>query len=138
MAEFCALPYSVPFIVIRSIAPSTSYRTTSSAIGLTPVFGQANVLRQAQRRGEAPAVPVRRAPARRQRPGTLGKQVQVVLGRVADRAVALDRGPGDRGRGVGREHLGDRRLLSRVGGAAGLRPPGGRAGGGGGVPRAHA
>src|ERR1700683_3723391 len=135
MAEFCALPYAGRFIVTPAVPPSPSYRTTSSAIGLTPVFGQANVLRQAQRRGEAPAVPVRRAPARRQRPGTLGKQVQVVLGRVADRAVALDRGPGDRGRGVGREDLGDRRLLGRVGGAAGLRPPGGEPGRGGRPPR---
>src|SRR5439155_16119503 len=69
------------------------------------------------------AVPGGVAPCRAEDPGPLHPEVQVVLVRVADGAVALERGAGGAVRGVARERLGygDVHRAFRVVGRDGVR-----------------
>src|SRR5262245_49760712 len=76
------------------------------------------------RASHAGPVPGRVAPRRREGPGALHEQVEVVLVRVADRAVALEGLTRRERGGVGRQRLRHRHVRRRVWITLGDRPCG--------------
>ena len=78
------------------------------------LVGRASVHQMSQGSADAVAVPGGVAPGAGQGPGALQEEVQVVLDRVADGAVALERLAADELGGVGRHRLGHRHVAARA------------------------